>query len=187
MPEDEFLRTGGRMHGFQLWVNLPRRDKLMRPHYQEIARERIPTAASADRAISVRVIAGEAMGAKAVIATRTPIIFLHYTLAPGAAVTQQVAPDYNLFAYVFGGHGSFGHNHQPAAERQMVLFANDSESVSFDGSPDSIEPLEVLLIGGAPLHEPVVRYGPFVMNTKQEIASAIEDYQQGRMGQIAAT
>jgi redox-sensitive bicupin YhaK (pirin superfamily) len=186
MPEDEFFRTGGRMHGFQLWVNLPRRDKMMRPHYQEIPREKIPRAEAANGKIAVRVIAGEAMDAKAVIGTRTPIMLLHYTLTPGTRVTQPAPRDYNVFAYVFGGSGSFGSNERSATERQMVLFANDGGSVLISSSPESAEPLEVLLIGGAPLREPVVRYGPFVMNTKEEIAEAIKDYQSGKMGQITA-
>lgn len=186
MPEDEFFRTGGRMHGFQLWVNLPRSDKMMRPHYQEIPRDKIPNAVSADGKIAVRVIAGEAMGAKAVIDTRTPIVFLHYTLKPGAQAVQLVPRDYSVFAYAFGGSGNFGSNQRGATERQMVLFANDGESVTFGSSPEGVRDLEVLVIGGVPLREPVVRYGPFVMNTKEEIAEAIEDYQSGRMGQIPA-
>jgi hypothetical protein len=186
MPEDEFFRTGGRMHGFQLWVNLPRRDKMMRPRYQEIPREQIPTATSADGKSMVRVIAGEAMGAQAVIDTRTPIMFLHYTLKPGAQVVQPVPRDYHVFAYVFGGSGKFGSGERSAAERQIVLFANDGDLVSIASSPEGAEDLEVLVIGGAPLGEPVARYGPFVMNTKEEIVQAIQDYQSGKMGQIAA-
>jgi quercetin 2,3-dioxygenase len=132
MPEQEFFRTGGRMHGFQLWVNLPRRDKMIRPHYQEIPRDRIPTMYSDDGKVTVRVIAGEAMGAKAVIDTRTPIMFLHYSLKPGARIAQPVTGDYSVFAYVFGGSGNFGSNRRAASERQMVLFTNDGESVDID-------------------------------------------------------
>jgi quercetin 2,3-dioxygenase len=187
MPEDEFFRTGGRMHGFQLWVNLPRRDKMMRPRYQEIPREKIPTAVSPDGKIRVRVIAGEALGAKAVIHTRTPIVLLHYTLAPGARVIQPAPTSYTVFAYVFGGSGNFGSNERAATAHQMALFANDGGAISIKSSSDSGGDLEVLLIGGMPLREPVARYGPFVMNTNQEISQAIEDYQNGNMGQIAAS
>ena len=184
MPDDDFLRTGGRMHGFQLWVNLPRRDKMMRPHYQEVPREEIPKVT--DGTVTVRVIAGEAMGAKAIISTRTPIIFLHYTLAPGTEVMQPVPRDHEVFAYVFGGAGNFGSNECRAVERQMVPFANEGESVRIYSPSEAPENLDVLVIGGVPLHEPVVRYGPFVMNTKEEIGQAIQDYQSGKMGQIAA-
>ena len=159
---------------------------MMHPRYQEIPREKIPTALSADQKITVRVIAGEAMEAKAVIDTRTPIMMLHYTLAPGAQVLQPVPGDYNVFAYVFGGSGRFGSNQRDATERQMVLFGNDGESVSISSPMESTKPLEVLVIGGAPLREPVVRYGPFVMNTEEEISQAVDDYRSGRMGQIAA-
>jgi redox-sensitive bicupin YhaK (pirin superfamily) len=186
MPEDGFFRTGGRMHGFQLWVNLPRRDKMMQPRYQEIPREKIPAAVSADGTITVRVIAGEAMKVKAVIDTRTPIMMLHYTLALGASVVQPTPRDFNVFAYVFAGSGTFGSNERGASAHQMVLFSNDSDSVSISSPAESTEPLEVLVIGGAPLREPVVRYGPFVMNTDAEISQAIEDYRNGKMGQIAA-
>ena len=187
MPEDEFFRTGGKMHGFQLWVNLPRRDKMMRPRYQEIPQERIPTAVSADGKIRVRVIAGEALGAKAVIDTRTPIMFLHYTVSPGARLIQPAPPNSTVFAYVFGGGGNFGSNERAATVHQMALFANDGEAISIKASPDGSGDLDVLVIGGMPLREPVARYGPFVMNTNEEISQAIEDYRGGKMGQIAAS
>ena len=175
------------MHGFQLWVNLPRRDKMMRPRYQEIPREKIPTAASPDGKVRVRVIAGEALGAKAVIDTRTPIMLLHYTLALGARVIQPAPTSYTVFAYVFGGSGNLGSNERVATAHQMALFANDGEAISITSSPDGSGDLEVLVIGGMPLREPAARYGPFVMNTNQEISQAIEDYQNGNMGQIAAS
>src|SRR5258706_11034641 len=108
MPSAEFMRTGGRMHGFQLWVNLPQRDKMMKPRYQEIPNSRIPKATSADALVNVSVIAGEAMGEKAVIETRTPIIYLHYRIAPGGVAKQQVPGAYNAFAYVVEGEGLFG-------------------------------------------------------------------------------
>jgi quercetin 2,3-dioxygenase len=187
MPESEFFATGGRLHGFQLWVNLPRRDKMMGPRYQEIPRERIPSASSPDGKVRVRVIAGEALGAKAVIDTRTPMVFLHYTLAPGARVIQPAPPNYTVLAYVFEGSGNFGSNERGATAHQMVRFANDGAAIAMNSSPDGSGDLEVLVIGGIPLHESVVRYGPFVMNTKDEIAQAIEDYQSGKMGQIAAS
>ena len=105
MPAREFARDGGRMHGFQLWVNLPKRDKMMKPRYQEIPNSQIPKATSADGLVTVSVIAGEAMGEKAVIETRTPIIYLHYRIKPGGAATQQVPSAYNAFAYVVDGRG----------------------------------------------------------------------------------
>jgi quercetin 2,3-dioxygenase len=184
MPAREFARKGGRMHGFQLWVNLPKRDKMMNPRYQEIPNSQIPKATSADGLVKVSVIAGEAMGEKAVIETRTPIIYLHYRIEPGGAFTQQVPGAYNAFAYIVEGEGLFGAESERVEDGQMVLFAQDGDEVRIENPADAKATLEVLLIAGVPLNEPVARYGPFVMNTKAEIRQAFEDYRLGRMGAI---
>jgi len=184
MPEAEFARTGGRMHGIQLWVNLPRQDKLMRPRYQELPSAKIPTAQTEGGRVKVKVIAGEALGARAAIATRTPILYLHFRLEPGAQFEQPVPPGYNVFAYVLEGQGRFGSDQQGAVRGQMVRFAPGGNAVSL-AAPTGAGPLSVLLVGGEPLNEPIARYGPFVMNTQAEIRQAIEDYQNGRMGVIA--
>ena len=185
MPAAELALKGGRLHGFQLWVNLPSRDKMIRPRYQEIPAAKIPTAQSADGKVSVRVIAGESLGARAVIDTRTPIIYLHFVLEPGASVLQSVAVEYNAFAYVVNGEGLFGSDERPAVEGQMVIFAQDGDEVSIAAPASAKTPLDVLLIAGLPLNEPVARYGPFVMNTEAEIYEAIEDFRSGRMGSIS--
>ncbi len=184
MPTREFMRDGGRMHAFQLWVNLPKRDKMMKPRYQEISNSQIPKATSADGLVMVSVIAGEAMGEKAVIETRTPIIYLHYRIETGGAAVQWVPRAYNAFAYVVEGEGLFGVNGERAGDGQMVLFASDGDKVRIENPADAKAALEVLLIAGVPLNEPVTRYGPFVMNTEAEIRQAIEDYRLGRMGTI---
>ena len=184
MPSREFERAGGRMHGFQLWVNLPKQDKMMKPRYQEIPNSQIPKATSADGLVRVSVIAGEAMGEKAVIETRTPIIYLHYRIEPGGVATQQVPGAYNAFAYVVEGEGLFGAESERVADGQMVMFAQDGNEVRIENPANAKATLEVLLIAGVPLNEPVARYGPFVMNTEGEIRQAIEDYQLGRMGTI---
>jgi redox-sensitive bicupin YhaK (pirin superfamily) len=185
MPEKEFARCGGRMHGFQLWVNLPRPDKMMGPRYQEIPSARIPTVTTEDGSVIVRVIAGEAMGAKAVIDTRTPIMMLHYSLEPGADAVQTIPNAYNAFGYVFNGAALFGVERRSVSEHEMVLFARNGDTISFAASPETSGRVELLLIAGVPLNESVVRYGPFVMNTKEEIAQAITDYQSGNFGAIA--
>jgi len=184
MPEREFAARGGRMHGFQLWVNLPSRDKLMRPRYQEIPGESIPTARTEDGLVSVRVIAGEALGARAVIETRTPIMYLHYTVKPGGAVAQPAPEGFNVFAYVVDGEGRFGSDARAARDGQMVLFDAGGEEVFISNPAGSREDLNVLVIGGQPIGEPVARYGPFVMNTEAEIHQAFEDFRSGRMGSI---
>lgn len=185
MPSAEFARKGGRMHGFQLWVNLPKRDKMINPRYQEFPGSQIPTVTSPDDLVTVKVIAGEAMGQKAVIETRTPIMYLHYSIKPGGVVTQTVPSNFNIFAYIVDGGGLFGSERERGEDGQMVLFAPDGDEVRIENPSDASTTLEVLLIGGVPLNEPIARYGPFVMNTKQEIFQAIEDYQNGKMGEIA--
>jgi redox-sensitive bicupin YhaK (pirin superfamily) len=182
MPSAEFTREGGRLHGFQLWVNLPQRDKMMRPRYQELPGSQIPKATSTDGLVTVSVIAGEAMGQKAVIETRTPIVYLHYSIKPGGVVTQNVSSTYNTFAYLVDGEGLFGAERERAKDGQMVLFAQDGDEIRIENTSDTT--LDVLLIGGMPLNEPIARYGPFVMNTQAEIRQAFEDYSLGRMGAI---
>jgi len=177
MPGAELTTRGGPMHGFQLWVNLPRRDKMMEPRYQEIPASRIPEASSPDGRVHVRVIAGEALGRRAVIETRTPIFYLHYRLAPGASVAQPAPTDHNVFAWVFSGAGEFGSEKRNAGEGKMVLFAADGGEVAISTKD---LPAELLLVGGVPLREPVARAGPFVMNTRAEILQAFEDFQTGR-------
>jgi redox-sensitive bicupin YhaK (pirin superfamily) len=184
MPSAEFERTGGRMHGFQLWVNLPKRDKMMKPRYQEIPSTEIPKATSSDGLVTVSVIAGEALGQNAVIETRTPIIYLHFQIKPGGSIVQHVPRAYNGFAYVIEGEGTFGAENERAADGQAVLFAPDGDEVRIENPADAKTTLEVLLIAGLPLNEPIARYGPFVMNTREEIYQAIEDYRQGKMGLI---
>jgi len=184
MPEREFARIGGRLHGLQLWVNLPGRDKMRKPRYQEIPAEQIPIVQADDGSVTVKVIAGEAFGASAAIKTQTPIMYLHLKLQPGATIVQPVPSEYNAFTYVLDGEGLFGAGEERAGDGQMVLFAQDGEEVTITNSSEAKSPLDVLLIAGVPLNEPVVRYGPFVMTTEAEIIQAIEDYRTGRMGSI---
>jgi quercetin 2,3-dioxygenase len=179
LPADELRRDGGRMHGFQLWVNLPRRDKMMKPRYQELRAAEIPAATSADGKVSVTVIAGEALGTTATIDTRTPIIYLHVHLQAGARFTQAVPETYNAFAFVIRGEAAFGD--RLARENDAVIFDRNGNEVTISTENGA----ELLLIGGVPLHEPVARYGPFVMNTQGEIRQAMLDYQSGRFGEIS--
>ncbi|PZC48683.1 MAG: hypothetical protein C1O27_000052 [Chloroflexi bacterium] len=184
MPSEELLRDGGRMHGFQLWVNLPSVDKMMRPRYQDVSAATIPQAQTLDGSVWVRVIAGEALGSKAVIDTRTPIMYLHYILQPGSEVLHPVPPDYNAFAYSVEGQGLVGDDGDLVQRGQIALFAGDSDVVRLSVPSEATEPWNLLLLAGVPIGEPVVRYGPFAMNTEAEIRQAIEDYRAGRMGVI---
>jgi quercetin 2,3-dioxygenase len=197
MPDKEFVQSGRKLHGFQLWVNLPQRDKMIKPRYQDIPSSKIPVAQTQDGAVKVKVIVGEALGVHAVIETRTPVLYLHFTLQPGAKIVQPVPKEYNLFAYIINGEALFGAAEQQkiAKAGQMVIFDNTGKEVSIstpaeDDSTDAnttnkLAALDILLIGGVPLNEPVARYGPFVMNTKEEILRTIEDYRNGQMGEIA--
>ena len=191
MPEKEFARNGGRLHGFQLWVNLPKRDKMIKPHYQEISSSNIPFVNTDDYLVTAKVIAGKALGVNAVIETRIPIMYVHFTLQPGASIVQPVPKEYNTFAYVIGGQGIFGTTNDKQEEEegirgQMVIFEKDGEQIVIRAPKYAKSPLDILLIGGTPLNEPVARYGPFVMNTKEEVYQAIEDYRNGIMGTIRA-
>ena len=180
LPDPEFQKKGGLMHGLQLWVNLPKKDKRMRPRYQEIPSARIPSAKSADGTASVKVLAGEALGQKAVIETRTPILYLHFSVEPDGRVAQPVPSGFNVFAYVLSCEGRFGKEGTGGAGGDCVIFGKGDGDVTIE----AVSRLDVLLIGGQPLNEPVARYGPFVMNTKSEIADAFEDFETGRMGSI---
>jgi len=183
MPSADFQKTGGRLHGLQIWVNLPKADKMMAPRYQEIPAAQIPAASSADGKVNVRVIAGEALGIRAAIDTRIHIQYLHFHIVPGASVTQPMPREYNAFAYVLGGAAALP-NGETVPEHNLILFAQDGEELELRAAEGGATPLDVLLLAGVPIKEPVVRWGPFAMNSKSEIAQAMDDYQSGRMGRI---
>jgi redox-sensitive bicupin YhaK (pirin superfamily) len=184
MPSQRMREAGGRMHGFQLWVNLPARDKMMAPRYQEIDASRIPTATSEDGRAKVRVIAGEALGARAVIETRTPIAYHHWSLAPGAEVTVALPPEMRACVYVFAGEAAVGGRARSLRDGQLGVLAGDGP-VRLTVAKEAKVGAELLVLAGVPLGEPVAWHGPFVMNTEAEIHQAIRDYQSGRMGHIA--
>ena len=151
---------------------------MMKPRYQELRASEIPTARSADGKVTVTVIAGESFGTRATIHTRTPIIYLHVRLAAAARFAQAVPAAYNAFAFIVSGEAKFGDRR--ARENDMVVFDADGDEISVESENGA----EILLIAGVPLGEPVVRYGPFVMNTPGEIRQAMLDYQSGRFGEI---
>ncbi len=180
MPTAELRERGGRVHGFQIWVNLPARLKLTRPRYQDVPAAGLPTAATDDGLARVTIIAGEALGARAVIETHTPIVFQDWTLASGADVTLPIDRAQRVLAYVFEGAARVA-TRDVAAGQLAVL--GDGDAVRLEGTTGG----RLLLLGGVPHGEPVARYGPFVMNTEQELMQAFRDYQTGRMGEITRT
>jgi quercetin 2,3-dioxygenase len=181
LPSRRIREQGGRVHGFQIWVNLPRRDKLMERRYQEIPAARIPVGRSADGLAEVRVIAGEALGAKAVIETRTPIFFQDWTLRPGAKATLALPAEHQASAFVFSGEALVAGTR--VVDGQLALLG-PGDSVELGAPSSASGPARLLLLSGVPLREPVARYGPFVMNTPEEIHQAMVDFQAGRMGEI---
>jgi quercetin 2,3-dioxygenase len=182
MPSRAVRDAGGRVHGFQIWVNLPARLKMTQPRYQEVASAKIPTADSADGLARVRVIAGEALGARAIIDTLTPIVYQDWSLKAGADVTVPLSPEQQALIYVFEGAARVGDHASPVVDGQLAVLAA-GDSVRLRASENA----RLLLLAGVPLKEPVARYGPFVMNTQQEIQQAFRDYQSGKMGEITRT
>jgi hypothetical protein len=188
-PPEALVATGGLFHGIQLWVNLPAADKWVAPRYQDIGRQRVTLLASPDGGALVRVIAGRVGDQAGPGDTYTPITLLHATVAPGARLALPWDPAANALVYVLAGQGQIGPDRRPIRTGQLaVLGAGDTVEVEADSQQESRTPsLEVLLLGGRPIGEPVAHYGPFVMNTRAELAQAFEDFQKGRMGTVPAT
>jgi redox-sensitive bicupin YhaK (pirin superfamily) len=180
MPTDEVLEHGGRFHGFQIWVNLPARLKMTRPRYQEVPAANIPQAETPDGLARVKLIAGEALGKRAVIETHTPIVYQDWTLSPGADVSVPIDRAARVLAYVFDGEARVGEH--DVQDGQLALLGEGDEV-----RLRATKPARLLLLAGVPHGEPIVHYGPFVMNTERELAEAIDDYQSGRMGEITRT
>ncbi|KAK3742081.1 hypothetical protein QZH41_005908 [Actinostola sp. cb2023] len=181
MPSDEFLKSGGQSEGFQLWVNLPAKDKFARPRYQDTPPENIPVVKSQDGKVTIKVIAGESFGTKATIETRSPMMFLDIHVEKGGAFTQEVPEQYNGFAYVWRGEGKLGMEEIAATMGQVALLGNGT---TFQITALSNQDIHVLLIAGIPLNEPIARRGPFVMNTWEQIEEAYSDFYKGKLGEI---
>ncbi len=178
--------SGGLFHGLQLWVNLPAKDKFSPPAYQNLTGDASTLLSSADGGALVRLIAGSIGEHAGPGSTHTPITLAHASIVPGATLSAPWRADYNALVYVLSGRGTVGADRRPIHQGQLaVLGAGDRLTVSADQPQDSNRPaLEVLLLGGRPIREPVVQYGPFVMNTVEELQQAMDDYQAGRLGVI---
>tara|TARA_B100000900_G_scaffold159304_1_gene135304 strand:+ start:2812 stop:3651 length:840 start_codon:yes stop_codon:yes gene_type:complete len=175
LPQDHMMEHGGLMHGFQIWVNLPAKDKMMPPRYQDIPSSEIPEVSSDDGTVWAKIIAGQALGVAAIIDTVIPITFIHLKLKPGASYTHLCDKDHNIMLYTFGGSLSVeGRSLQDGG----LGLLSPGDSVSIQAQNDGAE---LLILGGPELGEPIARYGPFVMNTRQEIHQAIEDYNNGTL------
>jgi len=187
-PPEALVTSGGLFHGIQLWVNLPARDKWVEPRYQDIRAGQVALLASPDGGALVRVIAGDLAGHSGPGVTHTPMAMAHVTVRPGGRVELPWPSHYNALAYVLAGAGTVGSEQRPTRLGQLaVLGAGDTVVLGAGARQESRTPdLEVLVLGGQPIGEPVVAYGPFVMNTRAEIVQALEDYQRGALGSIPA-
>jgi redox-sensitive bicupin YhaK (pirin superfamily) len=187
-PPESLVVSGGLFHGIQLWVNLPRAQKWSPPRYQDIRAQQVSLLASADGAALVRVIAGELAGHAGPGITYTPMTLLHATLSPEAELVLPWRVDHNALVYVLAGSGTVGTEGRPVQTGQLAVFGpGNSLRVRASLRQESRRPkLDVLVLGGRPIREPVAWAGPFVMNTRDEVMPAFADYQAGRLGSIPA-
>jgi redox-sensitive bicupin YhaK (pirin superfamily) len=186
LPTERMYRAGGPAHAVQLWVNLPPALKMTAARYQSITKEALRLLTSDDGGALIRLIAGNIAGFEGPGATHTPITYAHATLAPGAQITIPWNPAFSAFAYVLTGHGTVGAEGRPVSDGDLVVFGRHGDDLVISAPDPQAEPLDVLLLGGLPIRAPIAHYGPFVMNTRQEIIDTIEDYQAGRLGIIPA-
>ena len=187
-PPDQLIASGGLFHGIQLWVNLPAADKWIDPRYQGIEAGNVLLLTSPDGGALVRVIAGDVAGHHGPGSTHTPISLVHATLEPGAELVLPWPREFNALAYALSGRGTVGPDARPFRTGQLAVFgAGDSLVVRADPSQESRHAaLDILILGGRPIGEPVYAHGPFVMNTRAEIVQAFEDYEAGRLGTVPA-
>ncbi|ARQ69842.1 pirin family protein [Streptomyces marincola] len=187
-PPEDMVLAGGLFHGIQLWVNLPAKDKMTAPRYQDIGGGNVRLLTSGDGGAVLRLIAGELDGHRGPGVTHTPITLVHATLAPGAEVTLPWRPDFNALGYVLAGRGGAGQDGRPVEMGQAIVFGSgDTVTVRAAAAQDARTPaLDVVLLGGLPIREPFAHYGPFVMNTHAELAQAFDDFQAGRLGRVPA-
>jgi len=187
-PPEWLVQQGGLFHGLQLWVNLPKAQKMSAPHYQDLRASEVGLASTPDAGALIRIIAGEVDGVKGPGSTKTPMAMVHATVLPGATMTLPWRADFNALVYVLAGEGSVGREHRPIRSGQLaVLGHGETITVGASTQQESRHPaLEVVVLGGLPIREPVAWAGPFVMNTKAEVLQAFEDYQKGRLGTIPA-
>ncbi len=187
-PPESLVMSGGLFHGLQLWVNLPRSAKMNPPRYQDLRASDVLLLSSDDGGALLRVIAGDLGGHTGPGSTYTPMTMVHATVSPGASVTLPWRQDFNALAYVMAGRGTVGVEQRPIRSGQLAVFdQGGSITLAADSTQDSRSPaLDVVLLGGQPLREPVAWMGPFVMNTQRELLQAFDDYQTGRLGTVPA-
>lgn len=187
-PPEQLVISGGLFHGVQLWVNLPAKDKMTAPRYQNLEADQVTLLSSADGGALVRLIAGDIPASDGGEhhgpgGTHTPITVAHATLAPDARLVLPWRADFNSLVYVLAGRGTVG-TAQTAVELGNLAVLGDGDHLVLTGA--GTEPFEVFLLGGQPIREPVAQYGPFVMNTRAELQQAVDDFNAGRLGRVPA-
>jgi quercetin 2,3-dioxygenase len=187
-PTEQLIASGGLFHGIQLWVNLPSADKMIDPRYQDVDASNVLLLASPDGGALVRVIAGDVSGHRGPGSTHTPISLVHATVQPGAELVLPWPSDFNALVYALSGDGKIGPDARPFHTGQLAVHGpGDALVLRADTSQESRHPaLDVLVLGGRPIGEPVVTHGPFVMNTRAEIVQAFEDFEAGKLGTVPA-
>jgi hypothetical protein len=187
-PPEHLVVSGGLFHGFQLWVNLPRDQKWAAPRYQDLRADAVTLVASADGGALLRIIAGQVAGFEGPGSTYTPMTQIHATISPGAELSLPWRADYNGLLYVLNGAGTVGPERRPIGMGQLAVYGpGDVLTVRADPRQERRSPnMDVLILGGRPIREPVAWMGPFVMNTREEVMQAFSDYQAGRLGSIPA-
>ncbi|MGH3942270.1 MAG: pirin family protein [Pseudonocardiaceae bacterium] len=185
-PPEALVVSGGLFHGLQLWVNLPRADKWLEPKYQDLRADESALLTTPDGGALIRIIAGELAGHRGPGSTHTPIAMMHATLSPGATMRLPWRRDFNALVYVLSGAGTVGPDGRPVHTGQLAVFGpGDTITVAGAVKQESrLVGLDVVILGGAPIREPIAWGGPFVMNTRAEVLQAFEDYQAGKLGVI---
>jgi quercetin 2,3-dioxygenase len=187
-PPEEVVMKGGLFHGFQLWVNLPARLKWSPPRYQDLRGGDVTLLSSADGGALLRLVAGELGGHRGPGSTYTPITMIHATVEPDARLRLSWPTAFNALAYVLAGQGTVGPDARPIRMGQLAAFGpGDALTLAASRTQESRAPrLDVLILGGQPIREPVAWYGPFVMNTPEELQQAFDDFRAGKLGKIPA-
>lgn len=194
MPAGQVFEEGGTSHGFQLWVNLPAAKKMIPPRYQDLKASALGLAQLDGGAVTIRVIAGSLAGVAGPGSTQTPIVYAHATIQPGALLDVLWPTTFNALAYIFGGAVRVvsGPVNEPLAvsarsaeySPQTLVELVQGDRVALEATGEG--PADVMLMGGEPIREHIEHWGPFVMNTKDEILRAVQDYESGKLGVIVS-
>lgn len=177
-PAKELAATGGPFEIIQFWVNAPAKNKFDEPSYQPLTKENTPMVISEDKKISIGIASGELSGAKGSLVGNSPLTTLRIEAQKGGKTTIKLPQSFNVLIYLLDG--SVNVNERVVKGKDLIVFNRDGDEIELE----ALENTRLILLSGEPINEPVVSYGPFVMNTEQEIMEAIRDYQSGKLGTL---